>query len=166
MRRSKDQPELLGANRLTLANPSRTLGEHLVEMGRDSLVDVSSLGPSADTLPQNLLALLARLIERVERVDANLRLLDQRLNRCQLEGRDAYSTAEVAAILERAPFTVREWCRLGRIEAHRAKSGRGPQADWRISHDELCRIQSEGLLPTQPASAIPTKTPRSTPEAP
>ncbi len=58
-----------------------------------------------------------------------------------------YSTAEVAARLGRAEFTVREWCRLGRVCAEKKKSGRGPASEWIISHAELTRVRNEGLLP-------------------
>ncbi len=58
-----------------------------------------------------------------------------------------YSTAEVATILGRAEFTVREWCRLGRVRAEKKKSGRGPASEWIISHEELTRVRNEGLLP-------------------
>ena len=58
-----------------------------------------------------------------------------------------YSTAEVAGILGRAEFTVREWCRLGRVRAEKKKSGRGQASEWIISHAELTRIRNEGLLP-------------------
>ena len=58
-----------------------------------------------------------------------------------------YSTAEVAAALGKAEFTVREWCRLGRVKAEKKKSGRGPASEWMISHAELTRVRNEGLLP-------------------
>ena len=58
-----------------------------------------------------------------------------------------YSTAEVAALLGRAEFTVREWCRLGRVHAEKKKSGRGVASEWIVSHAELTRIRNEGLLP-------------------
>jgi hypothetical protein len=58
-----------------------------------------------------------------------------------------YSTAEVAKLLGRAEFTVREWCRLGRVRAEKKKSGRGPASEWMISHGELTRVRNEGLLP-------------------
>jgi hypothetical protein len=61
--------------------------------------------------------------------------------------KDWYSTAEVAAILGKAEFTVREWCRLGRVRAEKKKSGRGPASEWIISHAELTRVRNEGLLP-------------------
>jgi hypothetical protein len=61
--------------------------------------------------------------------------------------RDYYSTAEVAEILGKAEFTVREWCRLGRVRAEKKQSGRGKHPFWVISDAELKRIQKEGLLP-------------------
>lgn len=61
--------------------------------------------------------------------------------------KDWYSTAEVAAILSRAEFTVREWCRLGRVRAEKKKCGRGPASEWIVSHAELTRVRNEGLLP-------------------
>ncbi len=61
--------------------------------------------------------------------------------------REFYSTAEVAELLERAEFTVREWCRLGRILAEKRACGRGMSKEWMISHDEVQRIKNEGLLP-------------------
>lgn len=58
-----------------------------------------------------------------------------------------YSTDELGAILDKDGFTVREWCRLGRIHAQKRRSGRGKHPAWAISHAELLRIQKEGLLP-------------------
>ncbi len=61
--------------------------------------------------------------------------------------RDWYSTAEVATLLGKAEFTVREWCRLGRVRAEKRGSGRGAFKAWVISHAELQRLQKDGLLP-------------------
>ena len=58
-----------------------------------------------------------------------------------------YSTSEVATILGKAEFTVREWCRLGRVHAEKKKSGRGVAGEWIVSHAELIRLRNEGLLP-------------------
>ena len=58
-----------------------------------------------------------------------------------------YSTAEVATLLGKAEFTVREWCRLGRVHAQKKKSGRGVASEWIVSHAELTRVRNEGLLP-------------------
>lgn len=61
--------------------------------------------------------------------------------------KDSYTTQEVAKILEKRPYTVREWCRLQRVNAFKAMCGRGCEEEWRITHEELLRIQNEGLLP-------------------
>ncbi|MBX9624658.1 MAG: helix-turn-helix domain-containing protein [Gemmataceae bacterium] len=58
-----------------------------------------------------------------------------------------YSTAEVATLLGKAEFTVREWCRLGRVRAEKKKAGRGVAGEWIVSHAELTRVRNEGLLP-------------------
>lgn len=84
---------------------------------------------------------LAELLERIEqKLDS---LLEQRLTQ------DFYSTADAARILSKAEWTVREWCRLGRVHAEKRLSGRGATKEWMISHEELERIRSEGLLPTR-----------------
>jgi hypothetical protein len=62
--------------------------------------------------------------------------------------REYYTTEQAAQLLGgKAEFTVREWCRNGRIKAEKKRSGRGAYAAWAISHSELLRIQREGLLP-------------------
>src|SRR5215203_2595422 len=61
--------------------------------------------------------------------------------------KDWYTTEEFAALVGKAEFTTREWCRLGRIRADKRRSGRGKCCSWVISHDELLRYQREGLLP-------------------
>ena len=61
--------------------------------------------------------------------------------------KESYTTIEVAAILGKKPYTVREWCRLKRVNAFKAMCGRGCEEEWRLSHEELERIQCEGLLP-------------------
>jgi len=63
--------------------------------------------------------------------------------------KEAYTTQEVAHILGKRPYTVREWCRHGRVHAYKAAFGRGGEDEWRIGHQELVRIQNEGLLPLQ-----------------
>ena len=58
-----------------------------------------------------------------------------------------YTTAEAAAELGKAPFTVRQWCLRGRIRSVKAESGRGAAGEYRISIDEIKRYRNEGLLP-------------------
>ncbi len=58
-----------------------------------------------------------------------------------------YTTVEVAKAIEKAEYTVREWCRLGRIRAKKKPCGRGKGGEWLVSHNELIRLRNEGLLP-------------------
>jgi transposase len=84
------------------------------------------------------------IVERLERIERTLAALVERQT-----VKDWYSTDEVAQILGKAEFTVREWCRLGRIRAEKRRSGRGAFPAWVISHDELKRYQREGLFPAR-----------------
>jgi hypothetical protein len=80
--------------------------------------------------------------ERLERIEQALALLVS-----QRTVKAWYSTAEVAELLGKAEWTIRENCRLSRIRASKAPCGRGNSAEWRISHEELERVRNEGLLP-------------------
>jgi hypothetical protein len=51
--------------------------------------------------------------ERLERIESLLQSLVE-----QRTVKEWYSTAEVARLLGMAEFTVREWCRLGRVHRH------------------------------------------------
>jgi len=80
--------------------------------------------------------------QRLDRIEQMLQsIIEQRTIK------DWYTTAEVAKVLGKAEFTVREWCRLGRVRAQKKKCGRGVASEWIISHEELTRIRNEGLLP-------------------
>jgi len=80
--------------------------------------------------------------ERLDRIEAMLaQIIDQKTTK------EYYSTSEVAKILGKAEFTVREWCRLERIWAEKRQCGRGNKPEWKIHHEELSRIKNEGLLP-------------------
>ena len=66
------------------------------------------------------------------------------------EVREWYSVDEVAGMLGKRPFTVREWCRLGQINAAKRAERRGGAALWSISAKEIARYRNEGLLPLDP----------------
>jgi hypothetical protein len=61
--------------------------------------------------------------------------------------KEFYEIEEFAKLVNRQPFTCREWARLGRINAAKKDSGRGPHARWVVSRDEVLRYQRSGLLP-------------------
>lgn len=82
------------------------------------------------------------LLAKLSTIEATLAEL-----RSQQTIRDWYSTDEVAKLLGKAEFTVREWCRLGRVRAEKRGSGRGAFKAWVISHVELQRLERDGLLP-------------------
>lgn len=84
----------------------------------------------------------AGLAERLDRIEQLLQALVE-----QRTIKEWYTPAEVAKILGKAEFTVREWCRLGRIQARKKNCGRGVAGEWIMGHEELTRIRNEGLLP-------------------
>lgn len=90
---------------------------------------------STDAAPRNI-------DDRLDRIESMLAALVE-----QNTVKDWYSTPEIAKILGRAEYTVREWCRLGRITARKKPCGRGKGGEWLVSHEEMVRLRSEGLRP-------------------
>ena len=82
------------------------------------------------------------VLDRLEKIEATLTLLAEKQS-----VKDWYTTDEIARIVGKAEFTVREWCRMGRVRAEKRMSGRGSFSAWVISHQELLRYHREGLLP-------------------
>ena len=82
------------------------------------------------------------VIARLERIETTLASIVEKESK-----KDYYDTAEIAELLGKSEFTVREWCRLGRWKAAKKRSGRGKYCSWVISHEELIRYRQEGLLP-------------------
>jgi hypothetical protein len=80
----------------------------------------------------------SQLLQRLERIEASLaELLRQRA------AKEWYTTAEVATIVGKAEYTVREWCRKGQARARKAPNGRS----WLVGHEELTRLNNHGPLP-------------------
>jgi len=82
------------------------------------------------------------LEERLERIESILNSLVEKQTI-----KDWYSVEEFARIVGKAEFTVREWCRLGRVQAEKRWSGRGAHTEWVVNHEELLRYQRHGLRP-------------------
>lgn len=87
------------------------------------------------------------VLDRLERIETALAALAEK----QMT-KEWYTTDEAARIIGKADFTVREYCRLGRLRAEKRMSGRGAFPAWVISHEELLRYQREGLLPLRSRS--------------
>jgi Helix-turn-helix domain len=64
--------------------------------------------------------------------------------------RTYYSVEEVADLLDRSSYTVREWCRNGQVNAVKKAERRGAGMLWNISAGEVARYKNEGLLPINP----------------
>ena len=80
--------------------------------------------------------------ERLERIEGLLSALLERG-----AAKEFYEIDEFARHVGKAPFTCREWARLGRIRAEKRQSGRGAHPAWVVSHAELLRYRRDGLLP-------------------
>lgn len=88
--------------------------------------------------------------ERLEKIESLLLALVERE-----QVREWYTTQEFARTVGKAEFTVRDWCRHGRLKAEKRLSGRGAYPAWVISRAELLRYQREGL--TRPGG-VPSTT--------
>jgi hypothetical protein len=108
-----------------------------IEGGFGTGTDVPSAPPAGQ-------AEVAGALNAVDRRLARIETLLGELFR-QRAVKDRYTTGEAAQPLGRAEFTVREWCRLGQVNASKRACGRGQE--WAISHAELERIRNKGLLP-------------------
>ena len=85
---------------------------------------------------------LQSVLDRLERIESSLTVLIERQT-----VKDWYTTAEIAKILGKSEFTVREWCRHRRLSAQKRVSGRGKYQSWVVPHEELVRYHRDGLLP-------------------
>jgi hypothetical protein len=80
---------------------------------------------------------------RFEKLETMLAVLIERQ-----QVREYYTSEEFATLVGKAPWTLREYCRLGRLHATKRLCGKGGKASWVLSHEEYLRYQKEGLLPS------------------
>jgi hypothetical protein len=74
-------------------------------------------------------------------------LLQQLVHRTAVKAH--YSVDEFSKLVGKAPFTVRQWCNEGRINAEKSMTQSGSTTRWVISQAEYERYSREGLLPLQ-----------------
>jgi hypothetical protein len=122
----------------SIASPYMTAAEAVAYLR----TTVQAIEPLALRRSTNSIGDAMSVEERLEKIESALILLVQR----QMV-KDWYTTEEFARLVGKAEFTVREWCRHGRINAEKRISGRGAFPAWVISHQELLRYQRQGLLP-------------------
>lgn len=138
MQRQNSQLDLFGGE----ASPAKNRNGHRRKQSSGNARSKAELTERIHSLEQ----CLQKMASRMEQMETVL-LEVHNAATTQQTVKEAYTTHEVAKILGRKPYTVREWCRLQRVNAEKALCGRGCEEEWRISHEELLRIQNEGLLP-------------------
>ena len=83
-----------------------------------------------------------KLLEELKQLKAQLNSTQSPVNSLK----SFFSTTEVAKKVGKKVYTVREWCRLGRIHANKRVTGFGDSYQWEISAEEVERYQNHGLL--------------------
>jgi hypothetical protein len=127
------------------ANQSR---ESTAREARVNAIDVDEFTVLTDPALQAVLAAMLQLNERLQSIEDALVSLQSTPQEQEYEQvKEWYTPAEFSKAVDKTRYTVSEWCRLERINACKAQSGRGRCREWRISHQELERYQREGLLP-------------------
>jgi excisionase family DNA binding protein len=103
---------------------------------------------AGDKLPipqgEEALSMFQVILERFDQQQEQLSRIEKRISSSVEKA--AYTTQEAAEQLNLKKWTVMQWCNKGQARAKKVH-GRGRQGEWRISHEELIRLQSEGPMP-------------------
>ncbi len=83
------------------------------------------------------LAMYQELKQQLDRIETALKLSTTK---------EAYTVEDVAQRVGRVEWTVRQWCNKGQVAARKVR-GKGRTGEWRISPDEVARLQAEGPAP-------------------
>lgn len=111
---------------------------------RSSVSQEHSLRP--DSVLDDLVQMMHGLCETVNEIKA------------KLDGgvKEYYTVEEIARFTNRAPYTVREWIKGGRIKAERVV-GSGPKGRLLIARTELTKLIAAGKNPNVPGVAVVDK---------
>ncbi len=88
---------------------------------------------------------MSDIAETLDRLAVQLESLKKQIEATTLGRLDKawYTTDELAVLMDRKPWTVRQWCLNGRVRAtKRAGTDR-----WVVARPEVERLMNEGLLP-------------------
>ena len=98
--------------------------------------------PSPATTEQPVTAQPDLTMDRLAAFESKLDRIDRRLQAAPAGSVDKawYTVEEVAALIQKSPWTVRQACNKGRIAAQKS-----PDDKWRISKEEVTKIQNYGL---------------------
>lgn len=117
--------------------------EHTNSEDLHSTVDYLWFAKRFDKLQERLTS----LEDALTAIEQNASVADQTNTQPPMP-REYFSVPEFASQVDRTIYTVREWCRLGRILAEKCESGRGDAKIWKIPTDELQRYRDHGLQPS------------------
>jgi Helix-turn-helix domain len=113
--------------------------------------------PQADVLPMTDRTTI--LMESVEDMRTMMKELfiryDQLEKRLNLSvEKESYTVEQAGELLNRKPWTVRQWCNKGQVKGAYKVHGKGRTGEWRILHEEIIRLQNNGPLPEGAYQAV------------
>ena len=121
-----------------LAPSSGGLWCHLEESFQVTMSVQELTATSAADLMQRVVAQQQEILDRLERME--------RFQSLSLV-KESYTTGEAAERLGRSEWTVRQWCNKGQVKGATKVRGKGRTGEWRLSHEAIVALQSEGPLP-------------------
>lgn len=80
-------------------------------------------------------------------------VIEEMLDRLQGVSKSHYSVAEIAQLVDRSEYRVRQWIKAGQLNATRV-AGTGPRGRLLIPREELSRLVSQGRGESLSASVL------------
>ncbi len=92
------------------------------------------------------------IVEKLERLEMLIMQMVEQMGKLLLGAgsQEWFTVGEFAKLVNRRPYTVRQWANEGRIHARKSRTRTGGAFEWVISREELDRLRREGLLPPDP----------------